>query len=46
MGETLVLFTDRLTDDERPVRTGEDFWVELPPDPRNSPRGSHLRVVR
>jgi hypothetical protein len=46
MGETLVLFTDLLTADERPVRTGEEVWVELPADPRNPPRGSHLRVVR
>jgi hypothetical protein len=46
MGETLALFTDLLTDAERPLPTGEEMWVELPPDPRKPPQDRHLQVVR
>jgi RES domain len=46
MGETLALFTDLLTAAERPVPTGEEMWVELPPDPRKPPQDRHLQVVR
>jgi RES domain-containing protein len=34
-GHTLVLFTDKLPEDERPVLVGEPvIWTSLPPDPR------------
>jgi RES domain-containing protein len=46
LGETLALFTDRLPHEERPVRTRAEMWVELPPDPRKTRQGNHLRVVR
>jgi RES domain-containing protein len=46
MGETLVLFSDLLPDTEKPVRVGEDTWLELPPDPRNPGQRRHLRVIR
>jgi RES domain-containing protein len=43
-GDTLVLFTDLLPKQERPIRSGDDvLWSQLPPDPRNQPR---LRLVR
>ncbi len=44
-GETLVLFTDLLPEQERPIRSADDqLWDGLPPDPRKrQPR--HLRVV-
>lgn len=45
MGETLVLFTDRLAVHERPSPTAEELWTELPPDPRNPGASRHLRVV-
>jgi hypothetical protein len=45
MGETLVLFTDRLDDDEQPSLVAEELWTELPPDPRKPGTGRHLRVV-
>lgn len=35
MGETLVLFTDRLDDGEQPSLTAEELCTELPPDPRS-----------
>ena len=46
MGETLVLFTDRLPASEEPARIAEKLWTELPPDPRNPGQGRRLRVVR
>lgn len=46
MGETLVLFTDRLDVDEEPSLIAEQLWTELPPDPRNPAAGRRLRVVR
>ncbi|MBV8179203.1 MAG: RES family NAD+ phosphorylase [Mycobacterium sp.] len=46
LGETLVLFTDRLPQQEKPVRTHDEMWVELPSDPRKPRRGNHLQVVR
>jgi hypothetical protein len=46
IGETLVLFSDRLTPDEKPTRTAEKIWTELPPDPRKPGQGRHLRVVQ
>jgi RES domain-containing protein len=46
MGETLVLFTDRLPAAEAPIRTSEAFWSELPPDPRKPGAGPRLRIVR
>jgi RES domain-containing protein len=46
MGETLVLFTDRLPAEEAPTRTAEDLWTELPPDPRKPGQERRLRVVR
>jgi RES domain-containing protein len=46
MGETLVLFSDHLPDAEKPVRVGEETWLELPPDPRNPGHRTHLRVIR
>ncbi len=45
VGETLVLFTDLLPQQQRPMRSADDvLWTALPPDPRNrtTPR---LRVV-
>jgi hypothetical protein len=45
MGETLVLFTDRLPADETPTRTNDEFWTELPSDPREPGQGRHLRLV-
>jgi hypothetical protein len=45
MGETLVLFTDRLDDDEQPSLIAEELWTELPPDPRKPGTGRHLRAV-
>jgi len=36
LGETLVLFTDLLPPAEHPVRTADELWVKLPPDPRSS----------
>jgi hypothetical protein len=36
LGETLVLFTDLLPLAEHPVRTADELWVKLPPDPRSS----------
>jgi RES domain len=46
MGETLVLFSDRLPADEKPTRTSEKIWTELPADPRNPGQGRRLRVAR
>lgn len=46
MGETLVLFNDRLPADEKPTRTAEKIWTELPPDPRNPGQRRSLHVVR
>jgi hypothetical protein len=46
MGETLVLFTELLPGDEVPIRTGDQVWPELPPDPRNPPIGKRLEIVR
>jgi hypothetical protein len=45
MGETLVLFTDRLAADETPTHTTDEFWTELPPDPRRPGQGRHLLLV-
>jgi hypothetical protein len=45
MGETLVLFTDLLSDSEVPVRVSEEAWFELPADPRKRGNGKHPRVV-
>ncbi len=46
VGETLVLFVDRLPAAENPIRVGEDrLWTELPPDPRTGP-AQRLRLVR
>jgi hypothetical protein len=45
MGDTLVLFTELLPHDERPVRTKQETWFELPADPRTPGRGGRLRVV-
>jgi hypothetical protein len=46
LGETLVLFTDLLPAGERPAKTHEEIWTQLPPDPRNPGQGRHLSVVR
>lgn len=46
MGETLVLFTDLVTDSEQVVRSATDMWIELPPDPRKPPRAGTLHVVK
>jgi hypothetical protein len=46
IGETLALFSDALPDAEKPVLTGTDMWVQLPPDPRNHPQRRTLRVVK
>jgi RES domain-containing protein len=46
LGETLVLFTDRLPAEEMPIRTGEQLWTDLPPDPRKPGEGRRLSVVR
>lgn len=46
MGETLVLFTDLIPEEERPIRTAEEAWLELPPDPRKPPQDRRLTVVR
>lgn len=46
LGETLVLFTDLLPAVQRPVKTDEEIWTQLPPDPRNHGQGRHLSVVR
>lgn len=45
MGETLVLFTDRLDDTEQPSHIAEELWTALPPDPRNPGAGRHLRLL-
>jgi hypothetical protein len=45
MGETLVLFIDCLDEAEKPTRTSEVLWSELPPDPRRPGKERHLRVV-
>lgn len=45
MGETLVLFTDRLDDAEQPSHIAEELWTALPPDPRNPGAGRHLRLL-
>jgi hypothetical protein len=45
LGETLVLFTDRLSAEEQPIRTDEKLWPQLPPDPRNPGKGRRLRIV-
>jgi hypothetical protein len=45
MGETLVLFTDRLDDAEQPSLIAEELWAALPPDPRNPGAGRHLRLL-
>lgn len=43
IGETLVLFTDQLPVNERPIRSaGDQLWPTLPADPRRVPR---LRLV-
>jgi hypothetical protein len=43
-GETLVLFTDLLPEQQLPTRHADDeLWAELPPDPRAQ---RHLRIVR
>ena len=44
-GETLAIFTDQLTIDERVDLRGQEAWFELPPDPRVEPRSAHLRAV-
>lgn len=46
LGETLVLFTDLLPPEEQPVRTREEMWTQLPPDPRNPGQHRRLTVVR
>lgn len=45
LGDTLVLFTDLLPDDQRPMTTETHSWLQLPPDPRSAGT-SHLRLVR
>ena len=46
LGETLAVFTARISAGARPVRCAEDVrWAHLPPDPRVSPI-SPLRIVR
>jgi RES domain-containing protein len=45
LGETLVLFTDRLPGDEAPTRIRDELWTQLPPDPRRRGQGRHLRLV-
>lgn len=46
LGDTLVLFTDQLPNQERPRRHGDDeYWETLPEDPRSA-RTPRLRVVR
>jgi hypothetical protein len=37
--------TDLLDDGEQPTRTAEEFWTELPPDPRDTRQVRHLRLV-
>lgn len=44
VGETLALFSNRLTTAEVPTVTREIFWETLPDDPRSTT--THLRVVR
>lgn len=44
-GETLAVFTDQLTTDERVDLRDQEAWFELPPDPRVERRSAHLRVV-
>lgn len=46
MGDTLVLFSDLISEREKPRRIDEKTWLELPPDPREPPQGRRLRVVR
>lgn len=46
LGETLVLFTDLLTQEEQPTKTDEQMWTQLPPDPRDPGQSRHLTVVR
>ena len=43
LGETLVLFTDLLPEDEWPQISAESEWEHLPPDPRGK---GGLRLVR
>lgn len=45
LGETLVLFTNRLPGHEVPVATGEVYWDRLPADPRIQLRPK-LRIVK
>lgn len=44
LGETLALFSNRLTVAEAPTITRETIWETLPADPRSTT--AHLRVVR
>lgn len=45
LGETLVLFMDRLPQQEHPARSADDqLWTTLPQDPR-SPAVPRLRAV-
>ncbi|RZS91590.1 RES domain-containing protein [Motilibacter rhizosphaerae] len=47
LGETLVLFTDLLPQQEKPTRIGEDeTWASLPDDPRLPSPRPVLRLVR
>lgn len=45
LGETLALFSSRLSAHEVPVVTGEVFWAQLPDDPRMQNRPL-LRIVK
>lgn len=46
MGETLVLFADLLPEHEHPRRlTQDEYWDQLPPDPRQPQARRHLRAV-
>lgn len=43
LGETLALFTDRLSAAEMPQRSADDvIWEHLPPDPRSTQAGRGL----
>jgi hypothetical protein len=44
LGETLALFSDRLSASAIPVVTDEEFWEQLPDDPRVT--RTSLRVVK
>ncbi len=44
LGTTLALFPDLLGDNEQLIRTGDNFWAQLPPDPRRA-ASKHLRAV-